>query len=164
MYNLFDPSCMSGAEFSECKQYRYGLWRKWDIDKPNIMFIGLNPSTATATMDDPTIRRVKRFAMDWGYGGVYMCNLFAYISPYPEDLKAWADPVAGNDYWLLHFASMCKDILFAWGSFPEAAERARIVSAMFPKAVCLGLNKNRTPKHPLYIAANTKPIIYQQPH
>lgn len=164
MEELFDGRGLTGAEFSECKQYRYGLWRKWDADKPNIMFIGLNPSTATATMDDPTIRRVKRFAMDWGYGGVYMCNLFAFISPYPEDLKTWADPVGGNDYWLLYFASMCKDVLFAWGSFPEAEERARIISERFPNAICLGLNKNGTPKHPLYIAANTKPIVYNQPH
>lgn len=164
MISLFNHSEPSGAQFSPCGQYRYGLWRKWDADKPNIMFIGLNPSTATDTMDDPTIRRVKRFAMDWGYGGVYMCNLFAYISPYPEDLKAWDDPVADNDKWLTFFATMCKDVLFAWGSFPEADERAKIVIEMFPKAICLGLNKSGTPKHPLYIAANTKPIIYPQPH
>lgn len=161
MYRLFDSSCVSGAEFSECGQYRYGLWRKWDEDKPNIMFIGLNPSTATETMDDPTIRRVKRFAMDWGYGGVYMCNLFAFISAYPNDLKTCDDPIADNDLWLIYFATMCKDVLFAWGSFPEATERAKIVSDMFPAAVCLGLNKNGTPKHPLYISANTKPLKYK---
>lgn len=157
---LFDLKNTNGAEFSKCGRYRYGLWRKWDDDKPRIMFIGLNPSTATATMDDPTIRRVKRFAMDWGYGGVYMCNLFAFISAYPEDLKTCDDPVGDNDNWLTFFATMCKDALFAWGNFKEAEDRAKIVSAMFPNAVCLGFNKNSTPKHPLYISAKTKPINY----
>lgn len=161
MYTLFDPSCISGAEFSECGQYRYGLWRKWDNNKLPIMFIGLNPSTATATMDDPTIRRVKRFASDWGYGGVYMCNLFGFISAYPADLKTCDDPVGDNDKWLALFSSLCKDILFAWGSFPEAEERAKIVSDMFPQAVCLGFNKNGTPKHPLYVAAKTLKINYK---
>lgn len=161
MSTLFETSERSGAKFSECGKYRYALWRKWDDDKPRIMFIGLNPSTATGTMDDPTIRRVKRFAMDWGYGGVYMCNLFAYVSPYPHDLKLVSDPIADNDKWLTFFATMCKDVLFAWGSFPEAGERAKVVGDMFPHAVCLGFNKNRTPKHPLYISANTKPINYK---
>lgn len=158
---LLDLENSNGAEFSECGRYRYGLWRKWDDDKPRIMFIGLNPSTATGDMDDPTIRRVKKFALDWGYGGVYMCNLFAFISPYPSDLKWIKDPIADNDKWLSFFATMCKDILFAWGNFKEAKERAKIVSEMFPAAVCLGLNKNGTAKHPLYIAGNTKPIKYK---
>lgn len=158
---LFEQQETSGAEFSECGKYRYGLWRKWNPDLPLIMFIGLNPSTATATMDDPTIRRVKRFAKDWGYGGVYMCNLFAYISPYPEDLKTCADPIADNDQWLTLFACSCRDILFAWGNFPEATERAKVVSNMFPAAVCLGFNKNGTPKHPLYVAAKTKHVNYK---
>lgn len=161
MSNLFDIKESSGAEFSECGKYRYGLWRKWDDDKPRIMFIGLNPSTATGTMDDPTIRRVKRFAMDWEYGGVYMCNLFALISPYPSALKWVNDPIADNDKWLAYFATMCKDVLFAWGSFPEAIERASEVSAMFPDAVCLGFNKNGTPMHPLYVAAKTLQVNYK---
>lgn len=158
MSDLFETT---GAEFSKCGKYRYGLWRKWDNGKLPIMFIGLNPSTATGTMDDPTIRRVKRFAKDWDYGGVVMCNLFAYISPYPHDLKLIADPVGDNDKWLSYFSTLCGDVLFAWGNFKEAEERARIVSAMFPAAVCLGFNKNGTPKHPLYVAAKTLQVNYK---
>lgn len=160
MGTLFDIKESSGAEFSVCGKYRYGLWRKWDDDKPRIMFIGLNPSTATGTMDDPTIRRVKQFAKEWGYGGVYMCNLFAFISPYPSDLKWVKDPVADNGNWLTFFAAMCKDVLFAWGSFPEATERAAIVSGMFPSAVCLGFNKNGSPKHPLYVKGDVIPVKF----
>lgn len=155
------PSETSGAEFSECRKYRYALWRKWDECKPCIMFIGLNPSTASENMDDPTIRRVKRFAKDWGYGGVYMCNLFAYVSTDPKELILCSDPIGANDERLLRFAMYCKDILFAWGSFPEAEERAKIVTEMFPQAVCLGFNKNGTPKHPLYVSANTLQVNYK---
>ena len=66
----------SGAEFSPDRKYRYALWRIWDKSNPLIMFIGLNPSKANELKDDPTIRRVRRFAFDWGYGGVYMINYF----------------------------------------------------------------------------------------
>lgn len=156
---LFENN-VSGAQFSPCGVYRYALWRKWDLSKPLIMFIGLNPSTATAEMDDPTIRRVKNFAKDWGYGGVYMANLFAMISPYPKDLLTCGDPIADNDRWLSHYSKYCKDILFAWGNFKEAAKRSKEVIEMFPNAVCLGKNKDGSPKHPLYISASTKPIIF----
>ena len=56
------------------------------------MFIGLNPSTANEITNDPTIRRVQRFAFDWGYGGVYMMNLFAYITAYPKELEHAESP------------------------------------------------------------------------
>jgi hypothetical protein len=157
--DLFDMAT-SGAKFSQCGTYRYILYRIWDKSKPFIMFIGLNPSTATAEMDDPTIRRVKRFANDWGYGGVYMCNLFAVISPYPETIVTCSDPIADNDLHLQVAASKCKDVLFAWGSFTEAEARAKEVIKMFPNAFCLGKNKDGSPKHPLYIKANTKPFNY----
>lgn len=156
---LFDED-NNGAAFSECRKYRYGLWRIWDDSLPKIMFIGLNPSTASENMDDPTIRRVKRFAKDWCYGGVYMTNLFALVSPYPEDLKKCDDPIKDNDKWLTEFSLLCKDVLFAWGNFKEAEKRSKEVISMFPNAVCLGKNKDGSPKHPLYISANTQPFTY----
>ena len=67
--NLFGPHDGNGAVFSPDRIYRYVLYRVWDEAKPRVMFIGLNPSTADESVDDPTIRRCKRFAADWGYGG-----------------------------------------------------------------------------------------------
>lgn len=162
MKGLFENiDVSSGAQFSDCRNYRYGLWRKWNADLPNIMFIGLNPSTASENMDDPTIRRVKRFAKDWGYGGVYMCNLFGIISAYPKVLTTCADPVGENDKWLTFFSCYCRDILFAWGNFKESKERANKVIQFFPDAVCLGFNANGTPKHPLYVSAATTPVKFK---
>lgn len=149
----------SGAEFSKCRKYRYALWRIWDDSKPLIMFIGLNPSTANEYSEDPTIRRVKKFASNWGYGGFYMMNLFALVSPYPEDLLKSEDPIGDNDGWLEKIASKCKKIVFAWGSFSEASKRAKQVIAQFG-GYALIINKDGSPRHPLYVPANIKPVKY----
>ena len=80
------------AQLSTCRKYRYALWRTWDEAKPQVMIIGLNPSTADETKDDPTITRCINFAKAWGYGGVCMANLFAYRATAPSDVKASIDP------------------------------------------------------------------------
>lgn len=150
----------SGAVFSDCKNYRYCLWRIWDPTKPLVMFIGLNPSTANEVSDDPTIRRVKRFAQEWGYGGVYMMNLFAWVTPYPQDLQT-GDPLGENDAWLTSIALKCEKIIFAWGNFKEALERSKKVTAMFPDGYALVINQNGTPKHPLYVKSDVVPVHYR---
>lgn len=160
MNTLFND-IKSEAKFSECGKYRYMLSHTWDETKQSIVFIGLNPSTATAEMDDPTIRRVKRFAKDWGYGGVHMMNLFAWVTPYPDELLKCADPIGENDKYFKFISKLQPDILFAWGSFKEAKGRAKIVSEMFPNAVCLGFTKDGSPKHPLYVAAKTIKVNYK---
>ena len=152
-----------GAEFSSCRNYRYALWRIWDRDKPKIMFIGLNPSTANELTDDPTIRRVKTMAKNWGYGGVYMANLFAFVTPYPDELAKCLDPIGENDLWLHKIAMQCSETIFAWGSFKEAQERAKKVIQMFPNAKALHINKNGSPKHPLYVAGNVVPVTFNTP-
>lgn len=156
--NLFEVN-HAGAVFSECRNYRYYLWRMWDETKPTIVFIGLNPSTANESKNDPTIRRVLTFAKNWGYGKVYMMNLFALVSPYPKDLLDCPDPIGENDSYL---KTICtgKDILFAWGAFTAAKERAYEISVRFPNAYCLGTNSDGSPKHPLYIKGDTQPTKF----
>ena len=83
-----------GAKFSLDRVYRYRLWRFWDKRKGIVLFIGLNPSTADEKVNDPTIRRCIGYAMDWGYGGMLMGNIFAYRNTYPETLKiCGVDPI-----------------------------------------------------------------------
>jgi len=147
----------TGAIFSECKKYRYALWRIWDKSKPYVMFIGLNPSTANSDTDDPTIRRVKKFALDWGYGGVYMMNLFAFITPYPEKLELCDDPVGKNNRWLNVIHAKCDRIIFAWGSFKQAEQRANYILERF-KGFALEINKDGSPKHPLYVKSDIEPV------
>jgi len=150
----------SGAIFDGTGQYRYSLWRIWDPDKPLVMFIGLNPSTADQENDDPTIRRVRNFAVSWGYGGVYMMNLFAYVTAYPDILKQAADPIRDNDKWLTDISGKCQDIIFSWGAFSEAKQRAKEVIKMFPDALAISINKDGSPGHPLYLKSDLKPIKY----
>lgn len=157
---MSDLFLFKGAGFSEDRKYRYNLCRIWDQSKPMVMFIGLNPSTANESTDDPTIRRVKRFAFDLGYGGMYMMNLFAWITAYPEELKKCKDPLGANDFWLKWVSYACIDVIFAWGSFPEAKERSKEVIKMFPLAKALVLNNDGSPRHPLYIKGDTIPIPF----
>lgn len=63
-----------GADFSNDRKYRYALWRIWDRTKPLVMFIGLNPSTANETENDPTIKSVGRISKNNGYGGFSTCK------------------------------------------------------------------------------------------
>lgn len=74
----------TNAILSEDRKYRYVLSRIWDESKPMVMIIGLNPSTADETKNDPTIIRCIDFAKSWGYGGVYMLNLFAFRATLPK--------------------------------------------------------------------------------
>ena len=159
---MFEDNNISGAEFSECRKYRYALWRIWNEGLPLIMFIGLNPSTANEVENDATIRRVISFAKVWNYGGVYMMNCFPYISTNPDDLIV-NDDNEENDHWLSIVNAFCETVVFAWGNFPivRLKERDKQLAGMFPNAKCLVKNKNGSPKHPLYVAKNTKLINYE---
>lgn len=149
----------NGAHFSDDGLHRFVLWRIWDRSKPMVMFIGLNPSTADATNDDPTIKRVKRFASDWGYGGVYMLNLFSFITPYPAELIICEDNT-DNDFYLKLYGNKSSEIVYAWGSFKEARERALEVQKLFINPKALHINNDGSPKHPLYVKADTKLVNY----
>jgi len=150
-----------GAQFTEDRNFRYALWRIWNEDKPLVMFIGLNPSTANEYKNDPTIRRVMRYAADWGYGGVYMMNLFAWVTPYPKELGKAPDPVGNNDAWLTKIRPLCDKVVYVWGSFPEATERAAKVLELIPGGHCLGKSKLGNPLHPLYLPIGLEPILFQ---
>ena len=111
---LFNDETQSGsAIFSSCRKYRYILWRRWAVDcnANYAMFVGLNPSTADETDDDPTIRRCIRFAKSWGYSGLCMANLFAYRATDPKDMLVATGPVGvENDKYLLEYAKIVSAI------------------------------------------------------
>lgn len=149
-----------GAEFSEDRKHRYALWRIWDKSKPLIMFIGLNPSKANEVDSDNTVTRVRNFAMNWGYGGFYMMNLFAYVSTDPRRLVSCKDNTL-NDSWLNTVRKSCKDVVFAWGAFKQAKERSKKVIEMFPDALALKITKDGSPWHPLYVSSKIQPIKFK---
>jgi len=140
--------------------YRYSLWRIWDSDKPKIMFIGLNPSTAGYSNDDPTIKRVVSFAKQWGYGGIFMLNLFTIITSDPRALRNCPDRDRKADVFLQMYDYLVQRVVFAWGNFKESKERAQEVIRMFPNAYCLKKNKDGSPRHPLYVKDGTELIKF----
>lgn len=154
-----------GAIYSEDSRYRFALWRIWKAG-PTALIIGLNPSTATETIDDPTIRRCISFMDREGFGGFYMLNLFAFRATNPFVMKMEADPIGeGNDEHLRAFAAKTDKVIFAWGAIGIHRNRDKEVVAMFPNAHCFGTTKSGQPKHPLYLESSTEIIPYRyEPH
>jgi len=159
MKDLFGNISYSNAQFSDDGKHRILLSRIWDFSKPMIMFIGLNPSTANADNDDPTIMRVKAIAKNLGYGGIYMMNLFTYISTDPKQLDIENGNHPNADELLKSFGAECEKVVFAWGNF-NVFDRDKEVKTMFPNAFALNINKNGSPKHPLYCKINTDLIPF----
>lgn len=140
-----------GGEFNTENTHRFSLYRIWDADKPLVMFIGLNPSTANNHKDDPTIQSVRRISKHNGFGGFFMMNLFTYISSEPEELKKNMDiALLLADFSLDVIKDKCADVVFAWGAFKQAKDRQHEVISRFPGALCIGKNNDGSPKHPLF--------------
>ena len=149
------------AKISACENYRYWLGRMWDGNKQFIGYIGLNPSTADAMKDDPTIRRCIGFARDLGYGGIYMLNVFALRSTNPKALSAHPDPVGfENDETLDYMATKCQRIIACWGSYPLARSRAGLI-CRGRVLECFGVNADGQPKHPLYLPKTAQLHVYR---
>ena len=152
------------AIFDTSREYRYVLERRWNDELRVISFIGLNPSTADEQQDDPTIRRCMGFAKLWGYGTVLVGNIFAIRSTDPSYLKRALQTVVGeeNDYYLLKIAKASDMIVIAWGEGGKLSGRGNEVLKLLTnfQLWSLGVNASGHPKHPLYIASATIPMLY----
>lgn len=125
------------------------------------MFVGLNPSTADETEDDQTIRRCVGFAMDWGYGGLCMGNLFAIRATKPKNMLIHPSPIGPeNNAWLKHLSLQSDKVIAAWGTNGGHMERNREVIEILPNLMCLEKTKAGYPKHPLYVKKDISPQKY----
>lgn len=123
-------------------------------------FIGLNPSTADETMDDPTVRRCINFAKDWGFGGMVMMNLFAYRATDPNLMKSQTQPTGPlNDQALRTVVELCGRTICCWGTHGIHRNREFQVKSLLAdrRLHHLGLTKGGHPKHPLYLGKTTEP-------
>ena len=143
--------------FSPDRAHRYTLWREFDLtNHAYVQFIGLNPSTADEVEDDPTVRRCIDFAKRWGYGALCMTNIFAFRATDPRDMKAHPEPIGrDNDSWLRQVAAGAGLVVAAWGIHGAFMGRGQAVSAYLPGLKCLGVTKDGSPRHPLYVKAQT---------
>ncbi|MFV1591526.1 DUF1643 domain-containing protein [Phaeobacter sp. JH20_36] len=152
----------SSAVYSDCEHYRYSLSRVWDPAGPRVMFVMLNPSTATEVQNDPTIERCERRARALGYGGFRATNIFAFRATDPRDMKRAADPVGPDNLaMILDGAGWADRVICAWGThgaFRQQGVRVAGALAETGKPLFhLGLSKAGHPKHPLYIRYTQQP-------
>jgi hypothetical protein len=162
------------ARISADSVYRYTLVRRWDFgmsgSRPPAQFIMLNPSTADADMDDPTIRRCVGFARALDAGGIVVVNLYAFRATKPADLWRAEDPVGPDaDLYLSVVArrAVLEDapLIAAWGANAKpgrVAEALAVIDRMgaTERLTALGLTAAGAPRHPLYLPATARPVPY----
>lgn len=171
--SLFPDSLSSSAVVSPCERYRYSLDRRWSADAtPAVVFVMLNPSTADADADDPTIRRCVGFAKAWGFSALHVVNLFAFRATKPVRLKYADDPIGPeNDEHLRRAMDIGTPVVAAWGEKVNANERLRerakyvrdrlIDHLPSERRRCLGVTVSQPfqPRHPLFVPRGT-PMHY----
>jgi len=156
---------ISGAIFSDDRRFRYALWRIWDKSLDALLFIGLNPSTAGVTKDDPTVVRMVGFAKSWGFGGLFVGNLFSIVSADPAVLclESSAElPGGPNDTAIINMRLISTTVIVGWGDFGRyAGTRPAEVLALIGEPVhCIKVNRSGEPSHPLYLSGSLKLIRY----
>lgn len=149
---LLDPDAAT-AVFNKARTHRYLLTRRWAPGDP-LVFVMLNPSTADALADDPTIRRCIGYARRESAAGIVVLNLFAARATDPRALTSHRDPVgASNDAFLARHAAR-RRVIAAWGTHGRLHGRDAAVTATLGRVgtslVCLGLTRDGLPRHPLY--------------
>lgn len=156
------------ANISADKVYRYSLIRRLGHDAVTrrICWAMLNPSTADAAQDDPTIRRVMDFSWMWGFNRVEIVNAYALRSTNPAHLWSHPDPTGPlNDDYIGLAAANADAVVVAWGTNITRPRAARVLQMlrMFSQERmlwCLGTTKEGYPRHPLYLAKSTQRITY----
>lgn len=145
---------MNAAVISECGRYRYALTRGCE---PRLAFIMLNPSTADADRDDPTIRRCMNFARREGAAGIEVMNLYALRATDPSELWKNEDRIGPeNDQHLIDLTHRHRCAVIAWGNNAEPERSESVIELLRENGhglvlTHLGMTKALQPRHPLYV-------------
>lgn len=148
------------AEFSPCGRYRYFLCRYWDAGLRPMRIVMFNPSTADSYFDDPTVQRCTQIAKAWGWGGLYVYNLFAVVSTDPSEVRRLGRDAVGpeNDEQLRAALRCGYPIVCGWGALPRqqasgwrVREFAQMVQECGTKLVAIAKTPTMAPQHPLYV-------------
>lgn len=166
---------LRAAIVSEDGAYRYRLDRRWG-DGPRVAWVMLNPSTADAEVDDPTIRRCIAFSRAWGYDGMTVVNLYPLRTADPRVLIGALRDHRIDD----HATEACQRnleeidrtlddatlIVAGWGAQRGdriSTSRRRLVERYHDRLHCLGLTRLGEPRHPLYLSGDRVPIPWDAP-
>ena len=153
-------SQFSGAILDTSRRYRFLLWRFWD-ERPRVLFVGLNPSTANELQNDQTVNRWRLFAQGWGYGGFYAGNLYPYITPHPEELVMPDCFHKANYPALLMAVGLSVLTVVCWGDGIKRINGGlgvanHVRENYLTEPMCFGLTQSGNPQHPLYLPGDTE--------
>lgn len=163
---------LGSAKESSHGRHRFELRRAISLkigveDRGSVLFVMLNPSTADATNDDPTIRRCKAFAREWNFSELIVGNLYSLRATDPALLRAAESPnAAANPDHVRALAREADRVVVAWGA--SAAFDEEHINFMVDHCFegvplfCLGRTKEGHPRHPLYVKADVQPIVFKR--
>lgn len=152
------------AIFDQSEAYRYTLGRKWGDGNRRVCFCLLNPSTADASVLDPTLTRCYGYAKRWGFDAMDVTNVFALRSTDPKGLRDVEDPIGPlNDEHILKLAQEADLVVVGWGTHAWLNHRhSRVMELLSDvcEMTCLGITKDGYPKHPLYLRKDLEPVRF----
>lgn len=186
---MASPYIYAGADISPDGRYRYLLWREWrgtgshdnwrwlggkdgaghELGEPkSCLFVMLNPSTADAETDDPTIRRCVAFAKRWQFDRVEVVNLFAHRATDPREILRMgdaADPCGVRNQGRIERAAQNAGVIVcAWGNHGSHLGQDETVLGYLEgwgaPLKALGFTKDRHPRHPLYVRGDAELIEF----
>ena len=136
------------AEFSKDKKHRYYLSRKWS-ENEQVLYVLLNPSKANNIKNDHTINRLITISKNLGYGGFEVVNLYTIINPKRNKLYEKKRKFSEKNKKLIaKLVARHKTIIYGWGA---TENEPNWLSNIVKSPLCFNINKNGTPKHPLYL-------------
>jgi hypothetical protein len=160
-----------GAWFSECRRYRYALWRLTEPPghptRTPLVFCALNPSTADADDNDKTVTKMEGFAKRLGYaGGIIVINVFAFVSTDPAGLRSVDDPIGPLNHVALSLLAHRRDVVASWGGVhavhrPRVLDVARELRVWATRLCCLGRTAAGQPRHPSRLAYDTELEVFR---
>ena len=153
--DLAEFGARRSAAISDCGLYRYRLERRW-APGFTVTWVMLNPSTADASTDDATLKRISGFSRRMGFGRLIVVNLYAYRATEPRDLWRAVDPVGPDNDEYLREAMAGHEVVVAWGAHarPDRIARFLEIHRGAPGAGrlhALALTAAGQPRHPLYL-------------
>jgi hypothetical protein len=150
---------------------RLSLWRRWGFGE-RWLYIGLNPSTAGAKIEDQSTRKMRGFGERYGAGSYVLMNLFdrRFTNPtflYGRDLSFLCLP--DNLSRIIAEARDAHKVVCIWGRHGRLhgqAERLLVMlrgAALGKKLYALNVNADGSPAHVLMLPYTCKPVLYRMP-
>lgn len=171
-----DNGVESTAIFENKKNqlYRYFLSRQWG-QLPPLIVIMLNPSTADAFKNDPTVQLIENLAKSMGFGGYIVLNVAAYRATEPADMLKQKDPIGQHNLDVISWTVravinrwvITPAILLAYGNNVDKLPNGKqhVLSIIdtckdIGNLLCLEITKRNHPRHPLYFDTSKVPQRY----